>query len=149
MSDNTNNDIAALRAEIETLKAALSGKEDKPPKSTFVPETDEQHRDRVHQMRERNASLIPPWMYEACAGGVSDADARAIAATARAPTGRPGMIPEQPTSGGSPRPTAGDGKGWVEPTPLGPPPGVAQADRLMDEQDRRDRAELARRLGKG
>jgi hypothetical protein len=43
-----------------------------------------------------------------------------------------------------------EARGWREPTPLGPPPGVAQADKLMDMQDARDRAELiaqeARRL---
>ena len=34
------------------------------------------------------------------------------------------------------------GTGWVEPRPLEPPPGVAIADRLMDHQDKIDRAEL-------
>jgi hypothetical protein len=48
MTDNAKKEIAALRAEVEALKAKLS-----PPKSDFVPETDEQHRDRMHQMRER------------------------------------------------------------------------------------------------
>ena len=36
------------------------------------------------------------------------------------------------------------GSGWVEEVPLKPPPGVAVLDQLMDEQDRRDRAELER-----
>ena len=36
--------------------------------------------------------------------------------------------------------------GWGAATPLGPPPGVAQADRLMDAQDRKDRVELAQRI---
>ena len=40
------------------------------------------------------------------------------------------------------------GTGWATPFPIRPPDGVNHADRLMDEQDRRDRAELAQRLGK-
>jgi hypothetical protein len=32
--------------------------------------------------------------------------------------------------------------GWRTAVPIGPPPGVVQADLLMDEQDRRDRHEL-------
>jgi hypothetical protein len=44
----------------------------------------------------------------------------------------------------------GSGTGWLREVELRPPPGVAQADRLMDEQDRRDRHDLmmqeARRL---
>jgi hypothetical protein len=31
--------------------------------------------------------------------------------------------------------------GFVEPSPLAPPPGVAQCDRLVDAQDERDRAQ--------
>jgi len=36
--------------------------------------------------------------------------------------------------------------GWGAATPLGPPPGVAQCDRLMDAADARDRIELAQRI---
>jgi len=53
----------------------------------------------------------------------------------------------------SPQPTAGPANvartGWQNPIPISPPPGVTQCDKLMDEQDRRDRIELARKLGKG
>jgi hypothetical protein len=38
------------------------------------------------------------------------------------------------------------GNGWATPTPLGPPPGVALCDRMVDQQDRIDRRELERRL---
>jgi hypothetical protein len=38
--------------------------------------------------------------------------------------------------------------GWHDPAPLGPPPGVAIADRLVDQQDQIDKAELAVRLAK-
>ena len=46
--------------------------------------------------------------------------------------------------GGAPN-VPGGGTGWMREVPLRPPPGVAQADRLMDEADRRDRAELVQR----
>jgi hypothetical protein len=40
------------------------------------------------------------------------------------------------------------GTGWQEPNPLGAPPGVALADRLMDMQDAIDKADLQRRLAR-
>jgi hypothetical protein len=142
-------ELAALKKEIEALKSALSGKEDKPPpKSTFVPESDAEHRNRVHQMREGRMSMaMPPSAVRYFADGVTAADCADLRQQAHRPAGRSGMIPEsqQPAS---PRPSAGDGTGWGHSTPLGPPPGVAQADRLMDEADRRDRIELAERLAK-
>jgi len=58
-----------------------------------------------------------------------------------------GMIPrsQQPAGGGGAANVPGSGTGWAHETPLGPPPGVAQADRLMDAQDAKDRAELIER----
>jgi hypothetical protein len=43
-------------------------------------------------------------------------------------------------------PSSAPGSGWVEPTPLKPPPGIELIDGLVNEQDRRDRLELARKL---
>jgi len=60
------------------------------------------------------------------------------------------MIPNSPQPTAGPANVArGGGTGWQNPIPISPPPGVAQCDKLMDEQDRRDRIELARKLGKG
>ena len=63
----------------------------------------------------------------------------------RAPTGpsSAGIIPTSQTVSHVRVP--GGGTGWMRETPIAPPPGVAQADRLMDAQDRRDRAELIQR----
>jgi hypothetical protein len=36
---------------------------------------------------------------------------------------------------------AGSGTGWAHEIPLGPPPGVAVCDRLMDARDAGDKAE--------
>lgn len=41
------------------------------------------------------------------------------------------------------------GSGWQEATPLGPPPGIAHIDRLVDAQDEADLAALAEKLVKG
>jgi hypothetical protein len=62
-----------------------------------------------------------------------------------APTGPTTMNPALTSRGGSPANVPGSGTGWAREIPLSPPPGVAQADRLMDAQDQRDRAELIER----
>jgi hypothetical protein len=141
----TNKDeIAALRAEVAALKEALSGKEDKPPpKSDFVP--------KPYQPIDWTARMsMPPSAIRAMVEAVPDSVKRGVIGDRHAPTGRPGMIPEsqqQPSNVRSAN--VPGGTGWGYSPPISPPPGVAQADRLMDEQDRRDRAELAKKLGKG
>jgi hypothetical protein len=44
-------ELAKLKREVEELKAKLS-----PPKSTFVPMSDAEWRDQMHQARERRMS---------------------------------------------------------------------------------------------
>jgi hypothetical protein len=57
-------------------------------------------------------------------------------------------------SGGVTKPTTTEppkvigNKGWIDERPLSPPPGIAIMDRMMDAQDKVDRAELALRLAK-
>ena len=58
------------------------------------------------------------------------------------PIGPSPMSPSTPTDAGHRGGVPGGGTGWAHSAPLGPPPGVAQADRLMDAQDAKDRAEL-------
>jgi hypothetical protein len=41
----------------------------------------------------------------------------------------------------------GSQNGWRVPMPMGPPPGTNYVDRICDEFDRRDRAELAQKMG--
>jgi hypothetical protein len=138
MSDKKQaKEIAALKARVAELERAAKPPE---PAAPFKPMTDAEWRDQMHQMRERNASVIPPWLREACAGGVTDADCADIVRASHRPTGRPGMIPEQPSNvrGGN---VAGSGTGWVHETPLGPPPGIRYVDQQLDAQDARDRAE--------
>src|SRR5262249_59618477 len=54
MTDNDEK-IAALEREVAALKAKAD-----PPKSDFVPMTDAEHRDWVHQMQERRMSMATP-----------------------------------------------------------------------------------------
>jgi len=57
----------------------------------------------------------------------------------------------KPLAGASSGPTgvwAENKSGWRNAQPLTNPPGVAQADRLMDAADKADRVELAQRLAR-
>jgi hypothetical protein len=60
----------------------------------------------------------------------------------RAPTGRPGMIPDsqQPTGGGGPANVPGSGTGWARETPLGPPPGIHWVDAQLIADDVKQRS---------
>ena len=146
-----DDELAALKQEVAALKEALSGKEDKAePKSTFVPKTDAEWIDEMHQMRERQAnSWMPPNAVQEMAQHPCNQVMRGVINDRHAPTspsmaGTTGAVTGvHRHDGGAPSSTPG----WVAPTPLSNPPGVAQADRLMDHQDKLDRIELARRIG--
>jgi hypothetical protein len=130
------DDIAALRKRIEELEAKA-----KPPEAPkpFTPAPYQRY-DPTEGM------CMPPSALRAMIAAEPRGFMAGVIHDNRAPNS-PGMTPTSQSSGG-PANVPGSGTGWGHSTPLGPPPGVAQADRLMDEQDRRDRAELARKLGK-
>jgi hypothetical protein len=108
-------------------------------------------KDDVHQMRERaaNSFRFSPEVLKGMKAACSDADLHDIA--------RHGAVQSQSQIGdkgvGSSvgeRRMAGDGRGWRESAELRPPPGVgpnSQAERIADEFARRDREDLATRLG--
>ena len=139
--------IAALEREVAELK----GKVD-PPKPTFVPKTDEEHRDWVYQMQERRMSLATPPSVVRDWAVIPDHIVRGIREDRHAPTGpsSQGAIPSSQqvsnvhTGGGSANTT-----GWREPTPIGPPPGIGWVDAQLIADEVRQRAELKRKLGKG
>jgi len=131
--------VAALERELAELKAAQPK-----PKPEFKPESDAEHFDRMHAMRERQANTwMPPNAVREMVNAEPSGFMKEVALRDNRAPNHPGMIPSTQGSGAG----EGRGTGWVDPVPLGNPPGVAQADKLMDEQDRRDRAELAQRLG--
>jgi hypothetical protein len=115
-------ELAALKREVEELKAKLS-----PPKP-FVPEP--------YQRYDPTAGMcMPPSALRAMVEAVPANFMRDVVRDNRAPT-TPATIPSsRPTSDGGPANVPGSGTGWAHETPLSPPPGVAQADRLMAAQD--------------
>jgi hypothetical protein len=141
MDDDINKELAKLKqqlaeqqAEVEALKAAQPK-----PKPEFK-EQPYQRYDPTEGM-SMPLSTLRDMVNAEPRGFMRDVAMR----DNRAPN-HPGTIPSK-SEARAPLPSSTPG--WVDPSPLRPPPGVAQADKLMDEQDRRDRAELARRLGKG
>jgi hypothetical protein len=105
--------------------------------------------DQMHQMREGRMSLATPPSVVRDWAVLDDNLVKGLALRdARAPTGpsSQGAIPSShQVTGVRPGGVPGGCTGWQAPIPLSPPPGVAQADRLMDAQDARDRAELIER----
>jgi hypothetical protein len=137
------DDIAALKRKVEELERKVD-----PPKSAYVPMTEEQHRDWLHQMREkRMAMATPPSVGRDLAAAEPRGFMAGVLHDARAPTG-PGMIPN--SGGGDARqPVPSSTPGYVEPRPLTNPPGTNWVDAIAIADDARQRAELKRKLGKG
>jgi hypothetical protein len=127
------DEIAALKARVEELERAA-----KPPEP-FKPEP--------YQRYDPTAGMcMPPSALAEMVAAVPDHMLREIAMRDnRAPTGRPGMIPnsQQSTGGGSAN-VPGSGTGWAHETPIVPPPGLRYVDAQLDAQDAKDRAERIR-----
>jgi hypothetical protein len=145
MTDDAKKIAELVKAEVE---AALKSREPKPQ-----PSREDEERatakwiNEMHQLRERNASRIPGWMREACAGGVTDADCADIVHASHRPTGRPGMIPEKQVSEVRSANVPGSGTGWQAERPLGPQPGIYHVDAQAIADAERQRGELKRKLG--
>jgi hypothetical protein len=159
-ADKQAKEIAALRRELAELKGEV--KKATPP--AYDREADARStaewRDRMHQAAERRANS---WQMsgevlrrhvEAC----STRDIQDLVSASHRPLGpSASAVPSsQQLTGirtGGPASVPGSGTGWARQREWGadgqhPVPGVAAADRLMDEADRRDRLELAQRLAK-
>jgi hypothetical protein len=138
------DELAALRKEVEELKAAVAPK----PQKTWaeIERENAEWRDQMHQIAEKRMSLATPPSVVRDLTVLDDNLCAGIRGDARAPTGRPGMIPTQPATGDD-RPAAGDGKGYSDPRPLGPQPGIHWVDAQLIADEVRQRAELKRKLG--
>jgi hypothetical protein len=132
MTNKRDEEFAELRKRVAALERAAT-----PP---------EPFKEVPYQKYDPTAGMcMPPSALRAMVEAVPENFMRDVVRDNRAPT-TPATIPQaQSTGGGGPANVSGSGTGWGHSTPLGPPPGVAQADRLMDEADRRDRAELIER----
>jgi hypothetical protein len=129
-------ELAALKREVEELKAKLS-----PPKSTFVPMSDAEWFDKMHQIREGRMSMaMPPSAVRYFADGVTAADCADLRAQAHRPTSPSGTIPrsQQAAGGGGPPPSPTPG--WSEPRPLTNPPGINWVDAQLIADDVRQRS---------
>jgi hypothetical protein len=141
----TADEIAALRAEVDALKAAQ-------PKPQ--PTAEERERatrewiDQMHQMREGRMSLATPPSVVRDWAVLDDRMVKEIALRdARAPTGpsSQGAIPSsQQMSNVHPGGVPGGGTGWAREIPLGPSVHQRYVDAQLDAQDARDKAERIR-----
>jgi hypothetical protein len=142
----TNKDeIAALRAEVEALKAA----QPKPPPSAEERErATREWMNEMHQMREGRMSLAMPPSVVRDFAVLDDALVKGIALRdARAPTGpsSQGAIPSsQQMTNVHPGGVPGGGTGWAREIPLGPSVHQRYVDQQLDAQDARDKAERIR-----
>ena len=127
-----DEELAALRKRVEELERAAKPPEEKKP---FVPMSDAEWRDHMHQLAEKRMSLATPPSVVRDWAVLDDATVKGIALRdARAPTGpsSQGVIPStQPmsnvhTGGASSTP------GYVDPRPLPPPPGIDLIDRAVN-----------------
>ena len=145
----TADELAALRAEVEALKAAQPKPE---PTAEERERATREWMNEMHQMREgRMAMATPPSVVRDFAV-FDDALVKGIALRdARAPTGPSsrGAIPSsQQMSNVHPGGVPGGGTGWAREVPLGPSVHQRYVDAQVDHQDAKDRAELIERDAK-
>jgi hypothetical protein len=128
------DELAALRKRVEELEAKTKPPE---PKPEFKEQPFRRY-DPTEGMR------MPPSALAAMAGHPCNQVMPGVIRDRHAPNS-PGMTPSsQQTSGGGPV----NKSGWVDAAPISSPPGLRYVDAQLDAQDARDRAELARKLGK-
>jgi hypothetical protein len=130
-----NDKVKELERQLAEMKTALPTPIDHAAAARF--------KDEMHQLAERRASAHNAFsradledMERAC----PTSTARAIVSDNRGGVG-PRSAAAMPASA-TPAPVVTSGSGWAHEVELTNPPGVAQADRLMDEADRRDRLAL-------
>jgi hypothetical protein len=132
-----SDEAASLRAELDALKNAM-----KPADPAAEARAAADWQNEMHQMREgRMSQATPPSVVRDFAVLDNNLVKEVAMRDARAPAGpsSAGAIPSSQQI--SNIRGAGGGSGWAREVPLSNPPGTNYADRLMDEQDRRDRAE--------
>ena len=130
------DEIAALKAEVDALKAALTPTYDDPKAAA-------EWRDKMRALSEARANIMPPSVVRDWAV-LPDNLVRDISCRDnRAPMGpsSQGVIPSSQqisgvSVGGSPNRT-----GWARETPLSPPPGIAYVDRLLEVDSARQRGQ--------
>jgi hypothetical protein len=126
MTTELETELAALKAKVEELERKA-----KPPAPFKLPD------DWRPPINPIDRLSMPPSAMAEMVGAVPDGLIRDIVKS-----GGVGVLQSTATTPTPTRVSAQNTSGWREATPLGPPPGVAQADRLMDAADARDRVDL-------
>jgi hypothetical protein len=125
--------IAALQRELDALKRKIE------PPQPFTPQPFQRY-DPTAGMSMPRSALEAMFMPDRMVQDIVREQRVSSVTQGPSADGTTGTVSAVHTSSGLPG--SHRGTGWVEPRPMGPPPGVAAADRLMDAQDARDRAEL-------
>jgi hypothetical protein len=144
---NNTDEIAALRRELERVKAA------QPLDAKAMERAAKEWADEMHRMSEARMAHASAFsrdqiaaMDAAAPPSIVDDLVRHGVVQSPSAAGTSGMTTKVSSSPGIP----GSNAGWLTAPSIGPPPGVALADRLMDAQGAKDRYELmqaeARRL---
>jgi len=137
---NKKDELRKLKARGAELEARIAKLEadakPEPPPKPFVPEPYQRYDPTANMCMPRSAmeAMVAAEPRGFMAGVVHDN---------RAPTGRPGAIPSSTQVAGNRAPAnvPGGGTGWVNPSPLSPPPGINYVDAQLDAQDAKDRQE--------
>jgi hypothetical protein len=140
MSDETMKDVetelAQLRAAVADLKAQIERA--KPPASVKALVDEAGEAGPTTTQLAMNGLAMSPEVHAEFARAVGD-----LRGAWRSPTAGPTSLVVDAGAKPTRAPlSAQNMSGWRDATPLGPPPGIAQADRLMDVQDAKDRAGL-------
>jgi hypothetical protein len=109
MTDNKDDELAALKARVEELERAAKPTE---PEKPFVPAPYQRY-DPTEGMS------MPPSALREMAQHPCNQVMRGVIQDRHAPTGRLGMIPSS-GSGGPPSSSKSSTPGWIDPRPLGP-----------------------------
>jgi len=101
-------------------------------------------------IREARRAGVPDWALDMARATPTSMLQEIAGRDNRAPTGpsSQGVIPSSQQVSNVRGNVPGGGTGWSEPRPLGPPPGIHLVDAQLIADDVRQRAELARKLGK-
>ena len=151
MIDNKSElERAQLKAElIEEIKRELAPK----PQKTWaeIERENAEWRDQMHQLAEKRMAYATPPSVVRDLNVLDDNLCAGIRGDRHAPTSPSGMVPSSQRTDvrGADVRGAGDGKGYVDPRPLGPPPGIGWVDAQLIADEVRQRAELKRKLGEG
>jgi hypothetical protein len=137
MTNKTEDELAALRKRVEELEEKA-----KPTEPVDWDRLIAEHNDRNHQMREGRMALATPPSVIADLNVLDETLLKGVRGDARAPTGRPGMIPD--SGGPRSRTGGGDGSGWAPEIKLGPQPGIYRVDEQCIADDIRQRKERER-----